>query len=201
MRKPSLNHSPPSSLKPSILTDGSCNSRSCGAEVVLERPGDVLLKQALKLESKTSNNQTGYEAIIVSLNLVLDLEVKKLICSSDSQLVGQLKGEFKVKESFLRRYYHFVHNLIAKDNETAYRPVSSYWLGSLSLRIYSVALKMYLSRPNWLCHARDTRGGMWYSLEGKNNGRLSIKGKLLLVDCAGRLYKFCSTMCQVSGIR
>jgi len=77
--------------------------------VVLEGPGDVLLEQALKFEFKTSNNQAEYEAIIVGLNLTLDLEVKSFFCKSDSQLViDQLKGEFKVKESLLQRYYHFV---------------------------------------------------------------------------------------------
>jgi len=68
--------------------------------VVVEGPGDILLEQALKFEFKTSNNQVEYEAIIVGLNLALDMEAKKLIWRSDSQLVVcQFKGEFEVKES------------------------------------------------------------------------------------------------------
>ena len=56
----------------------------------------------MKFEFKLSNNQAEYEAIIVSLNLALDLELKKLIRKSNSQLVvGQLKGEFEVKEFLL----------------------------------------------------------------------------------------------------
>jgi len=58
-----------------------------GAGVVLEGPGDVLFEQALKFKFKTSNNKVEYQAIIASLNLALDLEVTKLICRSDSQLV------------------------------------------------------------------------------------------------------------------
>jgi len=36
--------------------NGSSNSRSCGAGVVLEGPGDVLIEKGLKFEFKTSNN-------------------------------------------------------------------------------------------------------------------------------------------------
>jgi len=69
----------------------------------------------LEFELKTSINQVEYEAIVAGLNLALDLEVEKIICRSDSQLVvGQLKGEFEVKESLLQRYYHFVQNLITR---------------------------------------------------------------------------------------
>jgi len=61
--------------------------------VVVEGPDDILLEQTLKFEFKTSNNQAEYEVIIASLNLALDLKIKRLICKSDSQLVvGQLKG-------------------------------------------------------------------------------------------------------------
>jgi len=70
-----------------LHVDGSSKSRSCGAGVVLEGPGDVLLEKVLKFEFKTSNNQCKYEVTIVVLNLALDLEAKKLICISDSQLV------------------------------------------------------------------------------------------------------------------
>jgi len=72
----------------------------------------------LKFDFKTSNNQAKYETIIAGLNLAFNLEVKRLICKINSQLVvGQLKGEFKVKESLLHRYYHFVQNLIARFTE------------------------------------------------------------------------------------
>jgi len=104
-------------LEWNLHVDGSSNSRLCGAGVLLEGPGDILLEQALKFDFKTSNNQVKYEAIIVGLNLALDMEAKQLVCISDSQLVfEQLKGEFEVKESLLQRYYHFVRNLIAKFN-------------------------------------------------------------------------------------
>ena len=69
----------------------------------------------MKFEFKTSNNQAEYEAIIVGFNLALDLEAKKLICKSDSELVvDQHTEKFEVKETLLQWYYHFVQDLIAK---------------------------------------------------------------------------------------
>lgn len=52
---------------------------------------------------------------MVSLNLAQDLGAREVICKSDFQLVvGQIKGEFEVKEPLLQRYYHMVGNSIAK---------------------------------------------------------------------------------------
>ena len=80
-----------------LYVDGSSNSRSCGAGVVLEGPDEIIIEHALKFEVKTSNNQAEYEAIIVGLHLAIELEVTKLICKSDSRLVvGQLKEEYEV---------------------------------------------------------------------------------------------------------
>jgi len=98
--------------------DGSSNSRSCGAGVVLKGPGDILIEQALKFEFKTSNNQAEYKSIIVDLNLALDLDVKRLICKTNSKLmVGQLKKEFQVKEKLLQQYYHLVQGIITNFTE------------------------------------------------------------------------------------
>jgi len=68
---------------------------------------DLILEQALKFEFKATNNQTEYEAILASLKLAYDRRAPEVICKSDSQLVvGQIKGEFKVKEPLFQRYYH-----------------------------------------------------------------------------------------------
>ena len=101
-----------------LYVDGSSNSRSCGAGVVLEGPDEIIIEHALKFEVKTSNNQAEYEAIIVGLHLAIELEVTKLICKSDSRLVvGQLKEEYEVWETLLQQYFHFVQNLMIKFDE------------------------------------------------------------------------------------
>jgi len=98
-----------------LYVDGSSNKTACGAGVVLEGPGDLLIEQALQFSFKATNNQAEYEAILASLNLANDLGAQEVICKSDSHLVvGQIKGEFEVKEPLLQRYYHTVRNAIAK---------------------------------------------------------------------------------------
>jgi len=102
-------------LQWTLHVDGSSNDKSCRARVVLEGPGNILLEQSLKLVSKTSNNQAKYKVILVGLNLAYDMKGQQLLCRSNSQLVvEQLKGEFKVKESLVQKYYHFVQNLMSK---------------------------------------------------------------------------------------
>ena len=52
---------------------------------------------------------------MASLNLAHDLTAREVVCKSDSQLVvGQIKGEFEVKEPLLQWYYHTIDNSIAK---------------------------------------------------------------------------------------
>jgi len=103
-----------------LYVDGSSNKTACGAGVVLEGPVDLLIEQALQFSFKATKNQAEYEAILAGLNLANDLGAREATCKSDSQLVvGQIKGEFEVKEPLLQRYYHTVHNVMAKFDTVA----------------------------------------------------------------------------------
>jgi len=52
------------------------------------------------------------------------LEVKKITCKSDSQLVvGQLKEYIEVKETLLQWYYDFVQSLIEKFTEVTIQQI------------------------------------------------------------------------------
>ena len=107
-----------------LYVDGSSNSRSCGAGVVLEGPGEVVIDQAMKFEFKTSNNQAEYDTIIVGLHLAIELEVTNLICKSDARLViRQLTEEYEVRETLLQQYFHFVKNLLTKFKEVSFQHV------------------------------------------------------------------------------
>jgi len=70
-----------------LYEDGSSNKTACGAGVVLEGPGDVLIEQALQFSFKVTNNQAEYEAILAGLNLANDLGAREVACKNDSQLV------------------------------------------------------------------------------------------------------------------
>ncbi|XP_068503606.1 uncharacterized protein [Phaseolus vulgaris] len=60
-----------------LYVDDSSNKTTCGAEVVLEGPGDLLLEQALQFGFKTTNNQVEYKALLVGLNLVYDMGARE----------------------------------------------------------------------------------------------------------------------------
>lgn len=98
-----------------LYVDGASGKSTSGAGIVLEGPNGFLLEHSLLLKFKTSNNQAEYEALIVSLELAKDMGAKKVVCRTDSQLVvGQMNGEFQVKEDHLSRYFHKASALIAE---------------------------------------------------------------------------------------
>jgi len=107
-----------------LYVDGSSNSRSCGAGVVLEGLGDIVIEQAMKFEFKTSNSQVEYEAIIAGLHLEIEFEIANLICKSDSRLViRQLTEEYEVRETLLQQYFHFVKNILTRIKEVSFQQV------------------------------------------------------------------------------
>ena len=98
-----------------LYVDDSSNKTACGAGVVHEGPGDLLLEQALQFGFKATNNQAEYEALLAGLNLAYDMGEHEVVCRSDSQvMVGQIKGEFEVKEPLVQRYYHATRNSIVR---------------------------------------------------------------------------------------
>lgn len=87
--------------------DGAAGQAGAGTGIVLEGPGGFLLEQSLIFKFKASNNQVEYEALIASLQLAKDMGAKSVVCRTDSQLmVGQMNGEFQVKDDQLLRYFH-----------------------------------------------------------------------------------------------
>ena len=64
--------------------DGASNALGAGAGVVLTNPDREKLRYALRFESKASNNEVEYEALIVSLELANKLGVRNLRIHCDS---------------------------------------------------------------------------------------------------------------------
>nr|KYP59208.1 Pol polyprotein [Cajanus cajan] len=92
---------PTSANEPQVWTlhvDGSSNSKSGGAGIILEGPNHVTLEQSLKFNFKVTNNQAEYEALLAGLRLARDLGARKLSYNSDSKLmrvVSPAKGLLK----------------------------------------------------------------------------------------------------------
>jgi ribonuclease HI len=72
------------------------------------------------LGSRT-NNQAEYEALIAALESALALHAEEIICHLDSQLVvKQVNGEYRVKNSELRKLWKQVQELIRSFKKTRF---------------------------------------------------------------------------------
>ncbi|KAG6467722.1 hypothetical protein ZIOFF_074362 (mitochondrion) [Zingiber officinale] len=70
-----------------LYVDGSVNSKSSGAGLILVSPENVKFQYALSFKFKTSKNEADYEALITRLKIANELKVLKLVVYCDSQLV------------------------------------------------------------------------------------------------------------------
>ena len=95
-----------------LFVDGASNIKGNEAGIILEGPDGLIFKQSLHFNFKASNNQAEYEALIVGLNLEIEMEAARVVARSDSQLVtNQFKDEFQVKDPQLSRYLNKVRTL------------------------------------------------------------------------------------------
>ena len=63
------------------------------------------MKYGVQLKFHVTNNEAKYEAILMGPRIAQTLGAKNALLRSDSQLViGQVKGDFEVKETRMQRY-------------------------------------------------------------------------------------------------
>ena len=85
--------------------DESSNSAGLGVGLLLIDPKGFTTEYALWFEFSATNNESKYEALIIGLKIIKKLGVQKLRICSDSQLeVGQVKGDFEMREENMKRY-------------------------------------------------------------------------------------------------
>ena len=97
-----------------VQTDGSTTKKVGRVGVVLIPPEGETQKYVVKLHFKATNNEAEYEALLTRLSLVKALGVGNLIVQADSQLIiGQVKGDYEVKEERMQKYLKIVQRLIA----------------------------------------------------------------------------------------
>jgi ribonuclease HI len=77
-----------------------------GAGLVFVTPRGGIIRHSLALIEPCTNNEAEYEALIVGLELSLELEIKIVRIFGDSQLIiNQIIGEHKVLKSKLIQYH------------------------------------------------------------------------------------------------
>ncbi|KAH0639695.1 hypothetical protein KY285_036281 [Solanum tuberosum] len=102
--------------------DGAAHRGGAGASVVLITSQEEILPFSFTLKQCCSNNVTEYQALILGLEMAVDMMQLNLQVFGDSQLViNQLLGSYEVKNPELRPYHDYAQNLIG-------------WLGSVTLQ-------------------------------------------------------------------
>uniref|UniRef100_A0A2N9J5E4 Integrase catalytic domain-containing protein n=1 Tax=Fagus sylvatica TaxID=28930 RepID=A0A2N9J5E4_FAGSY len=82
-----------------VSIDGSSTRDSGGVGIVLKSPEGDTIKQAVRLQYLTTNNEAEYEALLAGLKMAKILGATELDVLSDSQLVvGQVNGDYEAKE-------------------------------------------------------------------------------------------------------
>ena len=93
--------------RPWILKfDGSSTEKSARAGIVIISPKGIKTTLSFNLAFECTNNQAEYEALVIGLEILMELGAQELHIIGDSQLVlRHLTGEYKCNSLLLAPYY------------------------------------------------------------------------------------------------
>ena len=92
-----------------IHANGSSTKNARGVGIIIRSPEGDIIKRAIRLQYATTNNEAEYEALLTGLKIAKTLGAIELDVHSDSQLiVGQVNGEYEVKEERMLQYLNLV---------------------------------------------------------------------------------------------
>ncbi|GKV48210.1 hypothetical protein SLEP1_g55036 [Rubroshorea leprosula] len=107
-------HSTPN-LEPNewtLYVDGASNSKGSGAGALLIGPDGYRSEHALKFNFDATNNMAEYEALLLGLQLALELKISAIQVYSDSQLVvNQVNSICEVVDPVMMKYVALVAEL------------------------------------------------------------------------------------------
>ncbi|XP_055959724.1 uncharacterized protein LOC130014811 [Mercurialis annua] len=99
--------------------DGSRTEKGAGAGIVIISPSGARFTMSCSLTFKCTNNQAGYEALILGLEILMELGAKSIQVWGDSLLViKQVSGEYKCESELLIRYCNKAKHLIGGFSDT-----------------------------------------------------------------------------------
>ena len=88
-----------------VHVDGASNQKGSRVGLVLTSSEKVIVEKFLRLDFPATNNEAEYETLLEGMAMVQRVGGKSIKLFSDSRLVvGQVKGEFKVKDERMRGY-------------------------------------------------------------------------------------------------
>ncbi|CAN6725239.1 unnamed protein product [Malus baccata var. baccata] len=98
-----------------LYFDGSHTQKASGAGIVIVNPQGVYHYYSFLLDYQgNTNNRAEYEALIIGLEILMDLGAAEVEVFGDSELViNQLNGEFKCRHITMAGYYMAVTQLLS----------------------------------------------------------------------------------------
>ena len=104
--------------------DGSSTQKRGEVGIVIASLEGDILKYGVQLKFPVTNNEAEYKAILTGLRIAQALGAKNALLRSDSQLViGQVKGDFKAKETRMQRYLKLTNQLVSKFDQVEFAQV------------------------------------------------------------------------------
>ncbi|XP_074265651.1 uncharacterized protein LOC141588095 [Silene latifolia] len=92
--------------------DGASNQWGAGVGLILRSPQGGLIAQAIRCEFKATNNEIEYEALILGMQLALELGVRNLqIFSGYLLIVNHVNNEFIARDSKMIAYLKIAKEL------------------------------------------------------------------------------------------
>ncbi|KAM2459303.1 hypothetical protein TB1_007454 [Malus domestica] len=98
-----------------LYFDGSYTQKASGAGVVIINPQGIYHHYSFLLDYQgNTNNRAEYEALIIGLEILMDLGAMEVEVFGDSELViNQLNGEFKCRHITMAGYYLMATQLLS----------------------------------------------------------------------------------------
>ncbi|KAI5314288.1 hypothetical protein L3X38_043464 [Prunus dulcis] len=107
-----------------LYFDGSKTDKASGAGVVLEEPLGIRHCYSFQLDFQCTNNRAEYEALIIGLEMLVELGIQSVEILGDSMLVlKQIAGEYKCLSPSLAVYLVAARNLLAEFREATWEHI------------------------------------------------------------------------------
>ncbi|XP_075515629.1 uncharacterized protein LOC142550286 [Primulina tabacum] len=92
-----------------VFVDGASSFAGCGVGVVIISPPGEKIKLELRIDSRITNNEAEYEAVLAGIQAVREVGASRIILYSDSQLITQqIKGVYEAKDDRMLKYLQLI---------------------------------------------------------------------------------------------
>ncbi|XP_075492542.1 uncharacterized protein LOC142530604 [Primulina tabacum] len=92
-----------------VFVDGASSLAGCGVGVVIISPLREKIKLALRIDSRVTNNEAEYEAVLAGIRAAREVGASRIILYSDSQLITQqIKGVYEAKNERMLKYLQLI---------------------------------------------------------------------------------------------